>query len=415
MVSSGEASYIKWRKEISRWMTYWTLDICDSYSKCGPNGLCGILQNSFNCTCFPGFRPRSDRSWTIQDFTLGCERVEELKAADCVGRGGEGFLRMKDLKTPDTENSTILDNIGLDECSDRCFEDCSCVAYAPLYRSDISPRGCVMWFGDLVDARYLESGGQDLYLRSPAASKTPSKNMKTKITIIVVVPMVSGLILLFIFGIIIRRRKMNKIKAHQKGGCWEATTSNDNNSKWKDEVQLFDFHTITVSTNNFSLDRKIGQGGFSSVYKGTLEDGQEIAVKRLSRSSRQRVDEFINEVTLISNLQHRNLVRLHGCCVDHEERLLIYEFMPNKSLDSFIFGESRHLLDWKKRVDIIIGIAKGLMYLHQDSQFRIIHRDLKAGNVLLDKGMNPKISDFGTARLFGEEQTKDNTKTIIGT
>ncbi|XP_010267801.1 PREDICTED: cysteine-rich receptor-like protein kinase 10 isoform X2 [Nelumbo nucifera] len=182
------------------------------------------------------------------------------------------------------------------------------------------------------------------------------------------------------------------------------------------ESLQFDLSTVIAATNNFSHDNKIGQGGFGWVYKGKLSNGQEIAVKRLSKSSGQGAEEFKNEVVLVAKLQHRNLVRLLGFCLEGEEKILIYEFVPNKSLDYFLFdSDKRACLDWPTRYKIIGGIARGLLYLHEDSRFKIIHRDLKASNVLLDGDMNPKISDFGMARIFGMDQSQANTNRVVGT
>ncbi|KAF8414034.1 hypothetical protein HHK36_002033 [Tetracentron sinense] len=167
---------------------------------------------------------------------------------------------------------------------------------------------------------------------------------------------------------------------------------------------------------NFSNANKLGEGGFGLVYKGKLLEGQEIAVKKLSKNSVQGGEEFKNEVISISKLQHRNLVRLLGCCIQGEEKIIIYEYLPNKSLDCIIFDKTRSaILDWRKRFNIILGIARGLLYLHQDSRLRIIHRDLKASNILLDSDMEPKISDFGMARIFGGDQTEASTSRVVGT
>ncbi|XP_026432736.1 cysteine-rich receptor-like protein kinase 10 [Papaver somniferum] len=182
------------------------------------------------------------------------------------------------------------------------------------------------------------------------------------------------------------------------------------------ESLQFNFGTVSTATDNFSEDNKLGEGGFGSVYKGTLPDSQEIAVKRLSKNSGQGEQEFKNEVTLVAKLQHRNLVKLVGFSLSGEEKLLIYEYMPNGSLDQILFDSDKCTqLDWERRYRIIGGIAKGLLYLHEESRLKIIHRDLKASNILLDKDMNPKIADFGMARLFVLEQTQDSTKRIVGT
>nr|CAB3461098.1 unnamed protein product [Digitaria exilis] len=177
------------------------------------------------------------------------------------------------------------------------------------------------------------------------------------------------------------------------------------------EPLMYDLNTLRAATENFSEDNKLGEGGFGPVYKGTLQNGQAIAVKRLSRTSQQGHVEMKNEVVLVAKLQHKNLVRLLGCCIEEDEKLLVYEFLVNKSLDKILFGE----LSWGQRYKIIEGIGRGLLYLHEDSRLTIIHRDLKAGNILLDADMNPKISDFGLAKLFDIDLSVANTSRIAGT
>ncbi|XP_010539037.1 PREDICTED: putative cysteine-rich receptor-like protein kinase 39 isoform X1 [Tarenaya hassleriana] len=178
----------------------------------------------------------------------------------------------------------------------------------------------------------------------------------------------------------------------------------------------FDLDTIITATDDFSDENTLGQGGFGSVYKGILPNGQEIAVKRLTRGSGQGDLEFKNEVLLLTRLQHRNLVKLLGFCNERDEDLLVYEFVPNSSLDRFIFDpDKRSLLTWDVRYKIIEGIVRGLLYLHEDSQLRIIHRDLKTSNILLDAEMNSKVSDFGMARVFNVDETRGETSRVVGT
>ncbi|GLU23215.1 hypothetical protein SLE2022_392390 [Rubroshorea leprosula] len=184
----------------------------------------------------------------------------------------------------------------------------------------------------------------------------------------------------------------------------------------KAESLQYDFATVRAATNNFSDKNKLGQGGFGAVYKGQLSKGQVVAVKRLSNDSRQGESEFKNEILLLAKLQHRNLVKLLGFCLEENERLLIFEFMPNGGLDRFIFDPiKRAQLNWEGRYKIIEGIARGLLYLHEDSRLKVIHRDLKASNILLDGDMNPKIADFGLARLFVVGEAHDTTSKIAGT
>ncbi|KAK7359171.1 hypothetical protein VNO77_01119 [Canavalia gladiata] len=177
----------------------------------------------------------------------------------------------------------------------------------------------------------------------------------------------------------------------------------------------FTFKQIRVATEDFSPANKIGEGGFGPVYKGQLSDGTRVAVKQLSSKSRQGNREFLNEIGMISCLQHPNVVKLHGCCIERDQLILVYEYMENNSLARALFGSDNKLtLDWPTRLRICIGIAKGLAFLHEESRLKIVHRDIKATNVLLDGNLNPKISDFGLARLDEEEKTHITTR-VAGT
>uniref|UniRef100_A0A0E0IHI6 non-specific serine/threonine protein kinase n=1 Tax=Oryza nivara TaxID=4536 RepID=A0A0E0IHI6_ORYNI len=177
---------------------------------------------------------------------------------------------------------------------------------------------------------------------------------------------------------------------------------------------VFSYAELKLATDNFSSQNILGEGGFGPVYKGKLPDERVIAVKQLSQSSHQGTSQFVTEVATISAVQHRNLVILHGCCIDSKTPLLVYEYLENGSLDRAIFGDSNLNLDWVMRFEIILGIARGLTYLHEESSVRIVHRDIKASNVLLDTNLIPKISDFGLAKLYDENQTHVSTR-IAGT
>ncbi|XP_050212581.1 cysteine-rich receptor-like protein kinase 44 [Mercurialis annua] len=239
----------------------------------------------------------------------------------------------------------------------------------------------------------------------PEPSIKGNKSNTTKTIIVIVVPII-GVVVIFSIGLFVFFKKQKPKR--------EADENVDEIEN-PESLQL-DFETVRIATDNFCEENKLGQGGFGAVYKGLLSNGQEIAVKRLSKNSGQGDLEFKTEVVLVAKLQHRNLVRLLGFSLAGEERLLIYEFVPNGSLDHLLFDpRKRGNLDWKSRYRIISGIARGLLYLHEDSQLRIIHRDLKASNILLDVDLNPKIADFGMARLFEMDQTQGNTNRIVGT
>ncbi|XP_024005108.1 cysteine-rich receptor-like protein kinase 29 isoform X2 [Eutrema salsugineum] len=239
----------------------------------------------------------------------------------------------------------------------------------------------------------------------------------SKVVIAIVIPIVLVVLFALCLCLVLKWKKNksgNKVKvlgsSPLSGSIAEDEFSNT-------DSLLVDFENLKAATNNFSPENELGRGGFGSVYKGVFYHGQEIAVKRLSGNSGQGDIEFKNEIILLAKLQHRNLVRLLGFCIQGEERLLVYEFIKNASLDHFIFDlEKRQLLDWGMRYKMIGGVARGLLYLHEDSRYRIIHRDLKASNILLDQEMNPKIADFGLAKLFDTGQTMTRfTNRIAGT
>ncbi|TYI59211.1 hypothetical protein E1A91_D10G019000v1 [Gossypium mustelinum] len=241
---------------------------------------------------------------------------------------------------------------------------------------------------------------------SPPSPPAPGGNGRRSWPIIVaiVVPITASIFLLLLMCWLLKRRAKKK---YDTNVGYDITTI--------DSLQ-YDYATIEAATDKFSDANKLGEGGFGEVYKGILSNQQEIAVKKLSRGSGQGDEEFKNEVVLVAKLQHRSLVRLLGFCLEREERILVYEYAPNKSLDYFVFDPVKQgQLDWLRRYKIIEGIARGILYLHEDSRLRIIHRDLKASNILLDGDMNPKISDFGMARIFGVDQTQGTTRRVVGT
>ncbi|KAF9588230.1 hypothetical protein IFM89_008630 [Coptis chinensis] len=412
---------LTWLGDKEGWKRYWDApkDQCDKYKNCGVYGICDATESPI-CKCTKGFQPRNLREWNLRDGSGGCVRKKNF-----VCGKDDGFLKLKGMKLPDTSKTFVDTSMNLKECKKVCEKNCSCTAYAnPMINGG---SGCIVWIGDLIDLREFTGGGQEVYVRVAASELDKHrKSIAIIITVVVVSAAIVGLGVYFVWKKRILKTKgksnerVDRVKSQEIPlfNMFLSTTRDnyEENKKGDLELPMVDFHMIAAATENFSSANKLGQGGFGSVYKGTLADGQQIAVKRLSKNSGQGVEELKNEVMLIARLQNRYLVSLLGCCIEEEEKILIYEYVPNKSLDSFLFDKTKSLLlDWQKRFSIIKGIARGLLYLHQDSRIRIIHRDLKASNILLDDEMNPKISDFGMARIFGGEQTEASTTRVVGT
>ncbi|CAI0546120.1 unnamed protein product [Linum tenue] len=302
----------------------------------------------------------------------GCAR---WPGPECRRRNGDRFVLQRGgfvNTVPRREDNNA--SLGISDCRDLCWRDCQCVG---TNIGSSNGTGCTFWYGNF--------------------SQDPNSNF-VQYHIIVGAATAERLL---------AELMMTSDAPNDIGEMEDGSGDHGHNLK------IYSVTTIMTATDNFSLQNKLGQGGFGPVYKGKLPEGREVAVKRLSRSSGQGLVEFRNELILIAKLQHRNLVRLLGCCIHGEEKMLVYEYMPNKSLDAFIFG--MEVLDWNKRFIIIEGIAQGLLYLHKYSRVRIIHRDMKASNILLDEDLNPKISDFGMARIFRTNDIEANTNRVVGT
>ncbi|KAL1220956.1 Cold-responsive protein kinase 1 [Cardamine amara subsp. amara] len=200
--------------------------------------------------------------------------------------------------------------------------------------------------------------------------------------------------------------------------CGEERSEVDGEFGAIDNLKIYKYKEIRQATDDFSPEYKIGEGGFGSVYKGRLKDGKIAAIKVLSAESRQGVKEFLTEINVISEIQHENLVKLYGCCVEGDHRILVYNYLENNSLDKTLlaggYTRSGIQFDWSTRANICVGIARGLAFLHEEVRPHVIHRDIKASNILLDKDLSPRISDFGLARLMPPNMTHVSTR-VAGT
>ncbi|KAL8032748.1 hypothetical protein ABFX02_13G116500 [Erythranthe guttata] len=397
--SVGSVQFLKWKSTSRVWVPMVTLnkDTCDRYGPCGPYGIC--YADGPGCHCLKGFRANSPQDWNRLDCTDGCRRRNAL---NCSDGGGDGFVKYSGIKLPD--NFTVRPGLSPKKCEGSCLKDCSCMAYANI---DMYANGsvCLVWLDELVDIRDSYKDGDELYIRMARVELDTLSHSRKKTIIIII----SSLLSAVVFGAALwcgtsRYRSYSKKKKEQ-----------GKNDEMFDDVQLYDMKTVSAATDNFSAANKIGEGGFGPVYQGELKTGEKIAVKRLSEHSNQGLAEFKNEVHMIVQLQHRNLVKLLGCCIHRDERMLIYEYMPNKSLDQFLFDPAKkRLLQMEMRITILKGIARALEYLHFGSRLRVIHRDLKASNILLDDAMVPRISDFGLARN-SENEHAEVTRRVIGT
>ncbi|KAB2029615.1 hypothetical protein ES319_D05G175700v1 [Gossypium barbadense] len=290
---TGEMQRFLWNHQNQRWVTIWSApkEECDFYGHCGPNSNRDQTQvDKLECSCLPGFEPKSPETWSLRDWSAGCAR----RANASICKHGEGFVKVAAVKIPDTAVANADMGLGLKQCQRKCLRNCSCMAYASAFSESNGGTGCLTWHGDLLDINTYRDAGQDLFIRVDAV-----------------------------------------VLGRQRGPSLSSTTNpthlEDSLNGTSAALPVFNLGTTAVATNNFSPDNRLGQGGFGPVYK------------------------------------------------------------------------------------IVSGIAGGIVYLHQDSRLRIIHTDLKASNILLDAQMNPKISDFGLAKIFGGDQVEADTKRVVGT
>ncbi|KAF5478775.1 hypothetical protein F2P56_005307 [Juglans regia] len=439
----GQLKLQLWSQDEQKWNSL-------NSSRCGANGSCGAFNvcnettDDKSCDCLPGFerRPINDARRCERKTDLQCGVYNNDHQKDVY------FSLISDVEWPDNHLKLNIRNAS--ECKSTCLENCSCVAYAyDCERSNRRLCNCTVWVGDLYNLKQLSSNdgdGKDFYLKlaTPDLSNITESNSSTgrhdddkndpkrtgnSFWIIVLLSACLATLVLALVYYYVRRELSRKgrenlllldlgmnLKTNHSDLSKVMTRGHGDSRKRDVKMPLFSFSSVATATDNFSAGYKLGEGGFGPVYKGVLAKGGEVAVKRLSRRSGQGWEELKNEAMLIAELQHKNLVKLLGCCIERDEKILVYEYMPNKSLDFFLFDpEKRRILDWGTRVRIIEGVAQGLLYLHQYSRLKIVHRDLKAGNILLDMDMNPKISDFGMARIFGGNESEANTNRIVGT
>ncbi|KAJ9549546.1 hypothetical protein OSB04_022089 [Centaurea solstitialis] len=384
MDTSGQVQQQTWLEAEKQWNIFWSQPKtqCQVYAICGSFGICSESGLPF-CNCLTGFKPRSENDWNQSDFSGGCVSKTDLQC----GRNMESLdffmITVKDMPP----NSSVADGSS-GECRTNCLNNCSCKAYSFVDNQ------CSVWDGDLLNLSELDTNGKTIYVK--VASKDLPRPKKSKgVALSTVVGSVAGVV--FVLGLIVliiyRRKRRLAGKTTMEG-----------------LLVSFVYRDLQTATKNFS--DKLGGGGFGSVFKGVLRDSSVVAVKKLESMS-QGEKQFRSEVSTIGTTQHVHLVRLRGFCAEGNNKLLVYDYMPNGSLDSHLFHE-KPVLNWKTRYEIALGTARGLVYLHEKCRDCIIHCDIKPENILLDADFCPKIADFGLAKLVGRDFSRVLT-TLRGT
>ena len=392
---TGQFKQFVWGKDFTQWTILWmrpTLQ-CEVYGFCGAFSSCNTQKEPL-CECMQGFEPTMLKDWQLEDHSDGCVRETPLQ---CGNGGNDTFFVISNTAFPvDPEKLTVPKP---EECEKTCLSNCSCTAYA-------YDNGCLIWKGALFNLQKLhadDEGGRDFHVRIAASelgetgtNATRAKTTREKVTWILI-GTIGGFFLVFSIVLILLHRRQRRTFGPLGAG--------DNS------LVLFKYKDLQSATKNFS--EKLGEGAFGSVFKGTLPNSAAIAVKKL-KNLMQEEKQFRTEVRSMGTIQHANLVRLRGFCAKASKRCLVFDYMPNGSLESHLFQRDSKTLDWKTRYSIAIGTARGLAYLHEKCRDCIIHCDIKPENILLDTEFNPKMADFGLAKLMGRDFSRVLT-TMRGT
>uniref|UniRef100_A0ACD6AG27 Uncharacterized protein n=1 Tax=Avena sativa TaxID=4498 RepID=A0ACD6AG27_AVESA len=400
---SGRSKMFIWVEGSQDWTMIYaqTKAQCDVYAVCGPFTVCSDNADS-HCSCMEGFNITSPDDWELEDRTRGCSRNTPL---DCISNKStthttDKFYSLSCVKLPQNAPKVAV-AARASECAKVCLSNCSCTAYS------FSDGKCSIWHDELINVRALRcsgptnSTGETLYLRISAKDFNRSKSNRTKIIIgIATGTGISAVILFVLILLVIIWRNKRKISGRTTDGVQGCNG-----------IVAFRYTDLQLATNKFK--DKLGEGGFGSVFKGLIDGSVAVAVKRLDVAY-QGEKQFRAEVSSIGAIQHINLVKLVGFCCQGSKRLLVYEHMPNLSLDVHLFRSNTMVLNWTARYQIALGVARGLAYLHDSCRDCILHCDIKPENILLDASFVPKVSDFGMAKLLGRDFSRVLT-TMRGT
>ena len=385
---------------------------CNILAECGPFGVCNYNPfapaASASCTCPPQFTAIDETN-----MMKGCKPVNEIPANQCsVNTSLFQMVKVGDIDYPFADR--MYPGYLTDEtsCTQRCLDECGC-AGVTYWRRGYT---CFIKSSPLFNGGYPQQvGNRTAYLKVLKSSLSGSAATGTNVTLVAGICGALGVVVLVVLGLIVsgylrrRRRRQGRssfINTHLLG------------------PRRFTFKELSVATKNFADSERVGAGGMGSVYKGVLRpSGDLIAVKRIRHESADGEEGFVAEASSISQIRHRNLIQLQGWCHEDGKLLLVYDFMPNGSLDQWLHGKSSSLggsskslkrsmarsmprepLSWELRFSILQGVAAALAYLHDEWQQCVLHRDIKSSNVMLDAEFNAHLGDFGLARLIDHQK-----------